>query len=165
MNNVYSVLDAVGNYLKNDPLNKSISFGDIFEVDLNKQTIFPLTHIVMNSAGFRGSDLNVIAFNMDFICMDVVDLSKENPRDSAEVTPVLGRVDNLEDVFNSTLMILNGLAAELNRGTLYQNGFQLDGEIQCLPFKESYGNELAGWNMSLTILTPNTSIVPARCRT
>jgi hypothetical protein len=31
-----------------------VTTGDLFDVDLNKQTIFPLSHIVVNQATFDG---------------------------------------------------------------------------------------------------------------
>lgn len=163
MNNVYQALDKITEHLRNEEMNKSVSFGDIREVDLQKRTIFPLTHITINSASFQGNDLNQVSFQMDIVCCDVVDESKGDPLDELILTPELRRIDNLEDVLNTTLMILNRLATELNRGDLYQNQFQLDGQPLCVPFKESYGNNLAGWVMTFDIVTANTNVVPDRC--
>lgn len=163
MNNVYQVLDRITAHLRDEEMNKSVTFGDIREVDLQKRTIFPLTHMTINSATLQGNDLNQVAFNIDIVCCDVVDESKGNPRDELILTPELRRIDNLEDVLNTTLMILNRLATELNRGDLYQDLYQLDGAPILVPFKESYGNNLAGWVMTIDILTANTDVVPDRC--
>jgi len=163
MNNVYQVLDRITAHLRDEEMNKSVTFGDIQEVDLQKRTIFPLTHMTINSASLQGNDLNQVSFNIDIVCCDVVDESKGNPRDELILTPELRRIDNLEDVLNTTLMILNRLATELNRGDLYQDLYQLDGAPILVPFKESYGNNLAGWVMTIDILTANTDVVPDRC--
>lgn len=163
MNNVYQALDKITAHLRNEEMNKSVTFGDIREVDLQKRTIFPLAHITINSASFQGNDLNQVSFQMDIVCCDVVDESKGDPRDEDILTPELRRIDNLEDVLNTTLMILNRLATELNRGDLYQNQFQLDSVPLCVPFKESYGNNLAGWVMTFDIVTANTNVVPDQC--
>lgn len=163
MNNVYQVLDKITEHLRNEEMNKSVTFGDIREVDLQKRTIFPLTHLTINSATFQGNDLNQVAFSIDIVCCDVVDESKGDPLNTAIQTPELKRIDNLEDVLNTTLMILNRLATELDRGDLFQDLYQLDGNPICQPFKESYGNNLAGWVMTIDILTANNDVVPDRC--
>jgi hypothetical protein len=69
----YTAIDKLKAHFDADPLVNSISEGDIFQVDLAKQTIFPLVHIMVNSCSF---ETNVLRFNISLIAMDLVDISK-----------------------------------------------------------------------------------------
>lgn len=156
MKNVYNVLTQVHNYLEAHPLVNSVTFGDIFEVDLKKQTIFPLAHVMLGDATFTGASLNVVEIQLNIIVMDIVDVSKEDIRD--QEIPFNG-IDNVQDVLNSTLVVCNGLAANLVRGNLNTQKYQLSEQaVSCNPFMDRFENKLAGWNMSLTIQTPNDEL-------
>ena len=84
----YTAIDKLKTHLDNDALVNSVSEGDIFQVDLAKQTIFPLVHIMVNSCTF---ETNVLRFNISLIAMDLVDISKN------EVTSVYLGSDNTQD--------------------------------------------------------------------
>jgi len=157
MRNLYLVLEKVNTYLSNHQLISSVTFGDIFDVDLKKQSIFPLAHVIVNDATFQGSSLNTISFNLSILVMDIVDESKGDIRD--EVDPFYGQ-DNTQDVLNSTLVVLNGLAQELVKGQLNTDLYQVAdaSSITCSPFLDRFENKLAGWNMSVEIQTANTEI-------
>ena len=45
----YSVIDNIKAELIASPFVNTVTEGSIFEVDLNKQTIFPLSHIMLNN--------------------------------------------------------------------------------------------------------------------
>jgi hypothetical protein len=73
MRNLYLVLEKVNDYLSSHQLISSVTFGDIFDVDLKKQSIFPLAHVIVNDATFQGSSLNTVSFNLSILVMDIVD--------------------------------------------------------------------------------------------
>jgi len=129
-----------------------VTFGDVFDVDLNKQTIFPLAHIMINQASFEGQ---VVRMSVSLICMDVIDETKENPRAQAE--PFYGTT-NVQDILNTQLAVINDVVQELRRGTLYTDLYQLDGNPMCLPFTERFENLLAGWTATFDVLLANTEI-------
>ncbi len=66
MANYYTVLDTLKTNLENDPFVNTVTQGDIFGVDLAKQTIFPLVHIIVNNATFES---NIIRFNVSYISL------------------------------------------------------------------------------------------------
>lgn len=129
-----------------------VTTGDLFDVDLNKQTIFPLSHIVVNQATFEGQ---VVRMNVSLVCMDVVDETKENLRDQVE--PFYG-INNEQDILNTQLAVINDVVQELRRGTLYSDLYQLDGNPICTPFTERFENLLAGWTATFDVLLANTEI-------
>ena len=152
MRSFYLATEKINDYLSSHPLVKVVTFGDIFDVDLNKQTIFPLAHIMVNQATFAD---HVIRFNVSVLCMDIVDETKQDIRDQNE--PFFG-VDNQQDILNTTLAILNGLRSQLRRGTLYTEKYEIEGDIVCEPFTERFESLLTGWNLTFDLIVPNTEI-------
>lgn len=155
MRNFYLVLEKVNEYLSAHPLINNVSFGDIDDIDLRKQTIFPLAHVIVRDAQFQGQYFNTVVFTLDILVMDIVDVDKNDIR--TEVDPFYGQ-DNLQDVLNSTLVVLNSLTQDLVKGDLYTEMYQIDGVPSCVPFLDRFENKLAGWLMTLTIKTANTEI-------
>jgi hypothetical protein len=142
----YTIIDKLKTELNSSPFVNSVTEGSIFNVDLAKQTIFPLSHIMVNSASFEE---NVIRFNVSIIAMDIVDISKD------ETTDVFTGNDNEQDVLNTQLAVLQRVYEVMRRGTLYTELFQVDGNPSCEPFTERFENLLAGWTMTFDVLVPN----------
>jgi len=74
----YLLTQAIKTELENDPSINTVSFGDITELDLRKQTMFPLAHIMLNSVTNRD---NVLVYNISVFVMDLVDSSKSETED------------------------------------------------------------------------------------
>ena len=146
----YEILTKLQTELNNDALVNTVSSGDIFDVDLSKQTIFPLCHIIVNSATFVD---NVIQYNISILSMDVVDVSKD------ETTNKFVGNDNEQDVLNTQINILNRLYEKLRRGNLYDDNYQVDGTPNLEIFVDRFENKLAGWTMTVNINTPNVMTV------
>ena len=146
MANYYTVLDTLKTNLENDPFVNTVTQGDIFGVDLAKQTIFPLVHIIVNNATFES---NIIRFNVSLMAMDIVNKSKD------EDTDIFNGNDNEVYVLNTMLSVLNRLYEELRRGDLFTDAFQVDGNPTLEAFAERFENYLAGWTMTFDILVPN----------
>jgi len=45
----YVITDLIENLLIADEYINTVTYGDISDVDLNKQTIFPLGHLIVNN--------------------------------------------------------------------------------------------------------------------
>jgi hypothetical protein len=142
----YTAIDKLKAHFDADALVNSVSEGDIFQVDLAKQTIFPLVHIMVNSCTF---EVNVLRFNISLIAMDLVDISKN------ENTNVYLGNDNTQDALNSTLAILNRAYDIMLHGSLAYDLFQIDGNPNCEPFTERFENLLSGWTMTFDVIVPN----------
>lgn len=142
----YLITEAIKNQLKNDPSINTVSFGDITEIDLRKQTIFPLAHITLNSVTNRD---NVLVYNISVFAMDVVDSSKN------ETTDWFIGNDNEQDILNTCLNVLNKLAAVLRKGALFKDKYQLDADVVFEPFVDRFDNALAGFVGTFDILVTN----------
>mgnify|MGYP003143832335 FL=1 len=146
----YNILTKIKAELDADPFTNTTTEGDLNSVDLNKQTIFPLTHIIINNATFRG---NIIQYNISILAMDIVDISKE------ETTNKFRGNDNEHDIFNTQISLLNRLYEKLRRGNLYDDNYQVDGNPNCEPFTDRFENKLCGWTMTFNMVVPNEMTV------
>lgn len=142
----YLITKTIEEQLLLDDNVNTVTTGDITKVDLSKQTIFPLSHIIINQSTIEEQ---VIRFNISVLSMDVVDMSKE------EVKDVFRGNDNEQDVLNTQLAVINKLTQVLGRGTLYTDQYQLDGTVSCEPFYDRFENEMAGWAATFDVLIPN----------
>ena len=152
MRQFYNITKTIKDHLEANSQVNVVTFGDIFDVDLNKQTIFPLAHIMVNQAVI---DDQTVTINLSVMAMDIVEVSKADPRSENEIFYGTG---NEQDVLNTQLAVLNDLMAQLKRGTLYTDLYQLSGAPTCIPFTERFENLLAGWTATFDVILPNTEI-------
>ena len=146
MKGFYNVTDKIKDKLLNDPNVNTVTFGDITKIDLAKQTIFPLSHIMVNSVT---NEDNVLRFNLSIFSMDMVDQSKE------PVVDIFRGNDNEQDVFNTQLSVVNKLIQILRGGDLHQDLYQLEGNPNLEPFTDRFENEVAGWTATFDLLIKN----------
>ena len=146
MTGFYNVTKKIKDALNAEPFVNTVSYGSLDDVDLNKQTIFPLSHIIVNNCNVAS---NTMTFNISILAMDIVDESKD------EVTDIFVGNDNEQDVLNTQLEVLNRVVAILQRGDLYTDLFQIDGAVGCEPFVDRFENKLAGWAATFDVLVKN----------
>jgi hypothetical protein len=146
MNGYFYIVDTLKTYLKANPFVNTVSIGDIFEVDLNKQTIFPLSHIIVNNATLAEVTTSL---NISVLFMDLVDESK------SEITDIWEGNDNEQDVLNTRLTVAQRLVADLMRGSLYTSQVVIVGEPNAEPFTDRFENKIAGWTLTFDVIVPN----------
>lgn len=150
MTQLYDLLDKVKDSIKSNGITNTVTFGDIFEVDLNKTTIFSLAHIVLGNVLF--SDHTITA-TIQVLFLDIVDHSKEKESEDN----FYGN-DNLQDVLNTQMQAVNKLQSDLRRGDLFTERFQLIDDITAEPFLERFENELAGWGVTIDVQIANDTV-------
>ena len=123
----YLILDKLKDQLIADENVNSVTTGDLTEIDLEKQSMYPIT----------------------VIAMDLVDQSKDEKTDKFRGN------DNEADVLNTQLLVQNRLYQELKRGTLYSDAYQLIDAPSCEPFTDRFENQVSGWAMTFTLSTRN----------
>ena len=142
----YQLTEAIKDQLLEDKNINTVTTGDITDVNLNKQDIFPLGHIIINSVI---DEEQVLRFNISVLAADMVNRSKE---------PTVDRFagnNNVQDILNTQLAVLNRLTQRLRKGDLYTNMYQLQGTPSMEPFYDRFENELAGWTVTLEVLIYN----------
>lgn len=142
----YTILETLRAELDSSPFVNTVTEGSIFDVDLSKQTIFPLSHIMVNSATIEE---HVIRYNISVMAMDIVDVSK------AETTNLFRGNDNEQDVLNTQFAVLQRLASSMLNGAISDLGYEIETAPNCEPFSERFENLLAGWTMTFDLVVPN----------
>tara|TARA_R110002126_G_scaffold271257_1_gene415126 strand:+ start:1486 stop:1956 length:471 start_codon:yes stop_codon:yes gene_type:complete len=142
----YQLTQTIKDQLLADANVNTVTIGDIYDVNLNKQDIFPLSHIIVNNVLQQEQTLN---FNISVLAMDIVDQSK------TETTDIFTGNNNEQDILNTQLSVLNKLIQVLRMGTLYTDQYQLNGDVSLEPFYDRFENQLAGWTATMDIMIYN----------
>lgn len=148
MKHVYDILDVLRYELRNNPSVNTVSYGDITDLDLDKTTMFPLSHLLIDSASYGE---RTVTFRIRILCADIVDYN-QSPSDFDEF---YGN-DNLHDVMNTQFQVINSLIMKMRRGSLFNSKYQVLSTPSAEPFKEKYGNVLAGWTTEVEVEVPNS---------
>ena len=146
MKGFYNVTDKLKDTLLAEPFVNTVTFGSLDDVDLNKQTIFPLSHIIVNNTTVG---TNTLTFNISILSMDIVDISKD------EVEDIFVGNDNEQDVLNTQLALQTRVLNILQRGDLYTDLYQIEGDVNCEPFVDRFENKLAGWAATFDVVVQN----------
>ena len=142
----FDLIDKLKTHFDNDVLVNTVTQGNLFDVDLNKQDIFPMVHLIVNTASLES---NVVRYNISIFAMDIVDITKD------ETINKFDGNDNELYVLNTQLQVLTRCYELLLRGDLWSDKFQIDGNPTCEPFVDRFENKLGGWTMTCDILIPN----------
>jgi hypothetical protein len=134
---IYRIIKEIKDVLLDEPFVNTVTEGDIFQVDLNKQTMFPLSHIILNSATHQG---NVLSFNITILLMDII-----NQKDDS----------NKVDIWNTQLLLATRVLNKLNRADIADDFWELTGNPTYEPFTERFENDLAGWAVTFDVLVRN----------
>ena len=146
MKGFYQVTETIKTQLLSDPNVKTVTTGDITNIDLSKQTIYPLSHIIVNNVS---NDDNILRFNLSVLSMDIVNISKKKSVD------IFRGNNNEQDILNTQLAVLNKLAQVLRGGTLFQDLYQIEGTTNLEPFYDRFENDMAGWAMTFDVIVNN----------
>ena len=142
----FLLTETIKDQLLGDVNVNTVTTGDIYDIDLAKQSIFPLSHIIINNVTTQEQTLT---FNISVLAMDIVDESKE------PTTDIFRGNNNEQDILNTQLAVLNKLVMVLRKGTLYSDQYQLDGDATLEPFYERFDNRLAGWSATFNVFVKN----------
>lgn len=158
---------------KNDYANtkqkvNTVTTGDIFDIDLDKMTLFPLAHIVVNNTTINPHHY---VFNVSVLLMDIVDINKQNFVNeepggvldnyrNTETSSILWGNNNEADILNELMFTGTYLTESLRRGTLSRNQIKLveDSQVLCEPFYEKSENMLAGWSLTFDVEMRNNIV-------
>jgi hypothetical protein len=142
----YQLTNTIKEQLLNDIDINTVTTGDISDINLRKQDIFPMAHLIVNNVTVAEQTLN---FNISVLAMDIVNRSKE------ETVDIFTGNNNLQDILNTQLVVLNKLIQLLKRGTLHTDKYQVEGDPTLEPFYDRFDNELAGWTATMDVLIYN----------
>jgi hypothetical protein len=116
--------------------------GDIWDIDLEKNTMFPLYHI--NPANVE-VNMSQKTFNFQIFVMDLVEPD----------------ISNEQYVLSDTLQICTDIIALLKHGEILygydasigeEERYFVDDDFTCEPFTERFDNSVTGWVMEVGII-------------
>jgi hypothetical protein len=142
---LYNIIDSLNEELNSNPFVNKVTVGRLTEIDLAKNTIFPLSHIMLNS--IRHNE-NTLSFNLTLYNLDIVNISKE-----AEIG-VYGN-DNTMYILSNQLYVINRLLSRLKQSTIYKDGWELEGTPDSEVIDKEMENMLTGYQTDFTINVPN----------
>ena len=142
----YQITETIRDELLKDQYINTVTTGDISQVNLGKQDIFPLGHILVNNVTVGDQTLT---FNLNVLAMDIVNSSK------VETTDIFVGNTNEQDILNTQLGVLNKLIQVLKRGDLFTAEYQVQEDVTLEPFFDRFENNLAGWSASIDVVIYN----------
>lgn len=134
---IYTLINKIKEAIHQEPFVNTVTEGDIFDVDISKRTIFPLSHIIINNVTHQG---NVLQYNISVMMMDI--LNQKSNSDKVDIWNTQGKV---------AVRILD----RLNRGDLRSDFWELTGSPNIEPFTERFENDLAGWVVTFDVVVKN----------
>ena len=138
----YQLTETIKEQLLADVNVNTVTTGDITDVNLSKQDIFPLSHIIVNNVTVNEQTLD---FNVSILSCDIVNQSK------LETTDIFTDNNDMQNILNNQLAVLNRLTQRLRMGQLHTDMYQLNGSPSLEPFYDRFENQLAGWTATMDI--------------
>lgn len=143
---LYRVVEFIKNELATNPYCNNVTVGTLTEIDLQKNTIFPLSHITLENIT-HGE--NTLTFSLTIFNLDIVNISKDIPLDQTYFN------DDLMYIATNQLYVINRLVARIRQSTIYANGWQLEGNPQSDFINKELENMLAGYQTTIQLTVPN----------
>ena len=156
MSKLYDIIDKLKETGEALPSIRTITFGNLEDVDIKRQTIFPLIHIVPGTATLNGS---TISWAFQIHAMDLIDFIKDDLNDMDD--PFHG-TDNMQDVLSDMVQQLSIMVDKIKRGASFGT-YEIVGSQTMTPFFDKTGNSLAGYTLSVTINSPSASVDDGIC--
>jgi hypothetical protein len=146
----YNILNYFRTIMKNHPGIGLATYGDLGEMDNTEFSIYPIGNVLITDTNVG---TNVTKYTVQLTVADKIK-NKNNTSDlksNAQTLDFFGQ-DDMVDIHNNTFGIINDLTSYTQRGVV---GFEVDTDIQCIPFAEKFNNGLAGWVATFTLTTHN----------
>lgn len=138
----YQLTETIKTQLLADINVNTVTTGDITDINLGKQDMFPLSHIIVNNVVVNEQTLD---FNISILSCDIVNQSK------LETTDIFTGNNDVQNILNTQLAVLNRLIQRLRIGQLHTDMYQLNGSPSLTPFYDRFDNQLAGWTATMDV--------------
>jgi hypothetical protein len=147
----YNILNYFKTILKNHPSIGVATYGDLTDFDTKEFPAYPVGNVLITNSEFG---TNVTTYTVQLTVADKIKNKNNESSGSLNQQSIdyFKGVDDTIDIHNNTLGILNDLTSYTQRGVA---GFEIDGEIGCVPFSDRFNNGLAGWVATFSLTTHN----------
>ena len=158
-NNVVNTLLRLGEFHEQI---STTSVGDVYDINLEKMEKFPLMHINPTSVNTGDSQLT---YNFQIFVMDMVsEKSDWQTKQHSELTKLVDRENNEQEVFNQTLEICTDIIGMLRHSSRQSiNGvndinepiYFTQDQFTIEPFQERFDNLCCGFVFNIGVLVQN----------
>ena len=158
-NNVVNTLVRIGEYHQQI---STVSVGDIYDIDLEKETKFPLLHLNPTSVTTGDSTLT---YNFQIFVMDMVSEKEDwQTEQQSDIAKLVNTKSNEQEVFNQTLEICTdfiGMLRHSMQQSLYGTAdineplYFTEGQFTIEPFTERFDNLCCGWVFQIGVIVQN----------
>lgn len=146
----YNVLNYFKTILSNHPSIQVVSYGNIEDIDTYQYPEYPIANVNILNADFGESVTN---YSIELVLADKIkNKNNESTGETNAQTIPFYKTDDTVDIFANTLAIINDVTSYTQRGV---QGFEINDDIVCVPFKDRFNNGLAGWVATFTLTTHN----------
>ncbi len=146
---IYKADKILFDALKAEGFN-TITFGDISEKDLKKQSIYPLCHItILNTT--QTTSIETISYNVT-----ILDLVDDNDLNSRDMTNDFRLTTNIEDVFHDLAYKFNRAYQSWRKDTT--NVIEVSPSVTLDAGYAEVQNKLAGYTTTIDITIANLGV-------
>ena len=162
----FNLINTIRNIGKQHQFIHTTTVGDIYDIDLSKETLFPLMHInpVNVATGYA-----TLTYSFQIFVCDLVSEKEDWKEEGSIGNPIAFNnnpfkdLTNEIDVFNDTLQTCVDIVS-IFRNSKWQSVGSLDinnqdyvteGEYTFEPFTERFDNLLTGWVFTLNVTVHN----------
>lgn len=148
--NYYNLINFFSEYMAKHPSISQVSNEDIEDFDEREFPTYPVANVTIPGTRFT---TNTTEWDVQILIADKYKNknNESNPRDNQQSIAFFQEEDKM-DVWANQLAIMNDVTSFIQRGV---QGFEINGEINCLQFHERFDSGLAGWVVSFTLTTHN----------
>ena len=142
----YLIMNKLEEQLLLSPFVKTVTFGDITQVDLRKANYisFVSYYSQQRSSEWTSNDIQY----------DYTSNGHYRYKQAVVVDQFTGNTDEM-DILNTQLGVGNRLVEQMRSGQLFNDMYQVSTDVTFEPFFDRFGNELVGWAMNLNITVEN----------
>ena len=146
----YNVLNYFKTIMTNHPGIETVSQGDINDIDVVEFPTYPLGNILILNAVLGDS---VTTYTCQLTIADKIKLKNNESVGvhNKQTIPFFG-TDDLVDIHANTLSIINDLTSYTQYAV---DNFDINDDVSCEAFKDTFENGLAGWVATFDVTTHN----------
>tara|TARA_R110000782_G_scaffold263396_1_gene356036 strand:- start:149 stop:676 length:528 start_codon:yes stop_codon:yes gene_type:complete len=153
----YKATELIKNTAQGTGLITTVTHGNFQDIDVKRQTLFPLLHVVPVNLVVTSS---IVTYTYTLFFCDLPDFNKEDQYKMA--APWWG-TDNTIDVLNQMSLAAQMFIDQLTRGVSVDNKFQVAVTNTGTFFTNKVENLLTGVQMDINITMPNSSTTDGIC--
>ena len=154
MQTYYSFVNFISNVCVAHPSITTFTQGDLSDVNLLKQELFPIAHLIVNNITISSGQMT---YNCNLLVMDNVRLIQQVADSTGHYNVLVEDYKtntNIIDVFSSTLSTCNDIYSYIYRNPEALS-YNIYGDVVITPFDDRFDNALAGQAMAFRITVGN----------